>query len=169
VTGIQFVVAAQESVTNARSVVGLRDNPMLSKGIRVLVVEDNPNWSKILLSLLQDATSLVPAGSVSNGVEAVEHAARTRPDLILLDIGLPRLNGLDAARRIRAVSSASKIIFVTENSDPDFVQAALSIGARGYVLKSRVAGELLSAIDIVLNDGIFVSDHLPGSPCKSEL
>jgi len=140
---------------------------MLSKGIRILVVEDNPNWSRVLLSMLQDATLFGRAGSASNGVEAVEQAARTKPHLILLDIGLPRLNGIDAARRIRAVSSASKIIFVTENSDPDFVQAALSTGARGYVLKSRVAGELLPAIDIVLNNGIFVSDHLSDPLCKS--
>jgi len=142
---------------------------MLSEGIRVLVVEDNPVWSQILASMLREADSFHLVGSASNGIEAVEQAAKTKPDLILLDIGLPKLNGLEAARQIRAVSSASKIIFVTENSDPDFARAALGIGGRGYILKSRVSSELLLAIDNVLKDGIFVSDHMSSAPCESGL
>jgi len=119
--------------------------------------------------MLREADSFHLVGSASNGIEAVEQAAKTKPDLILLDIGLPKLNGLEAARQIRAVSSASKIIFVTENSDPDFARAALGIGGRGYILKSRVSSELLLAIDNVLKDGIFVSDHMSSAPCESGL
>jgi DNA-binding NarL/FixJ family response regulator len=142
---------------------------MLNDGIRVLVVEDDPDWSQVLTSMIQRADSFHLVGSASNGIEAVEQAARAKPDLILLDIGLPKLNGLEAARQIRAVSSASKIIFVTQNSDPDFAHAALGIGGRGYILKSRVSSELLPAIDIVLKNGIFVSDQMSNSPCESGL
>jgi len=142
---------------------------MQNDGIRVLVVEDNPDWSQALVSMLQQADSFQVVGTASNGIDAVEQAASKKPDLILLDIGLPRLNGLGAARRIRDVHSAAKIIFVTENSDPDFVRAALDIGGRGYIFKSRASSELLTGIAIVLNEGILVSNNLSDSLCEASL
>jgi CheY-like chemotaxis protein len=99
-------------------------------------------------------------GEVSDGLEAVQQAQQLQPDLILLDIGLPSLNGLEAARQIRKVSPGSKILFVSENRSKDIVEEALSVGAGGYVLKSDAASELLPAIDAVLSGKQLVSTCL---------
>src|SRR5215469_3795215 len=99
-------------------------------------------------------------GEVSDGLEAVQQAGQLQPDLILLDIGLPTLNGIDAARQIREISPASRILFVSENRSADIVEAALSTGASGYVVKSDAAGELLPAIGAVLEGTRFLSVSL---------
>src|SRR4030095_8425698 len=97
---------------------------------------------------------------VCDGAEAVQQAQELQPDLILLDIGLPTLNGIEAARRIRKVSPTSKILFVTENRSTDIVEEALSTGASGYVVKSNAGSELLPAIEAVLRGKQFVSARL---------
>jgi DNA-binding response OmpR family regulator len=97
---------------------------------------------------------------VSDGLDAVQKAQELQPDLILLDIGLPKLNGLEAGRRIRTISPNSRILFLSQESSPDVVQEALSLGARGYVLKARAQSDLLSAIDAVLGGKQFVSRGL---------
>lgn len=89
---------------------------------------------------------------VSNGLEAVEKAEELKPDLILLDIGLPTLNGIEAARRICKLAPESKIIFVTQESSSDVVEEALSSGGRGYVLKTRAASDLLPAMEAVISE-----------------
>ena len=99
---------------------------------------------------------------VSDGLEAVREAQRLQPDLILLDIGLPTLNGLDAARRIRTLSPASKIVFVTQESSADVVQEALKIGASGYVAKADAGRELIAAVTAVLRGEQFVGSRFAG-------
>jgi DNA-binding NarL/FixJ family response regulator len=93
-------------------------------------------------------------------LEAVRQAKELKPDLILLDIGLPELNGIAAARQIRTVSPASKIIFVSQESGAEIVKEAISEGAAGYVFKTRAARDLLCALDAVLDDRNFVSASL---------
>src|SRR5437764_1169062 len=88
---------------------------------------------------------------------AVQKAVELKPDLILLDISLPKLNGIEAARCIRKLAPESKIIFVSLESSDDVVQEALSLGAWSYVLKARAAGELLTAVEAVLLGKTFVS------------
>jgi DNA-binding NarL/FixJ family response regulator len=85
-----------------------------------------------------------------------------QPDLILLDIGLPSLNGIEAARRIREISPKSKILFVSQNRSPDIAEEALSTGADGYVVKTDGASELLAAVKAVLEGKRFVSASLGG-------
>jgi DNA-binding NarL/FixJ family response regulator len=129
-------------------------------GVRILVVEDYAKWSHFICSTLEQTQDLTVVGMAADGVEAVEKARQLKPDLILLDIGLPGLDGIEAARRIASSAPQSKIIFITENHDSDIVKEALNTGARGYVLKSRAACDLMPAIDAVLRGETFVSDHL---------
>ena len=100
-------------------------------------------------------------GEASDGDAAVRLAHAHKPDLILLDVGLPALNGLEAARRILARDPGSRILFLTEHS-PDIVEAALAIGARGYLLKTDLALNLLPAMETVVNGGRFLSARLGG-------
>jgi len=96
-------------------------------------------------------------GEVSDGLEAVQKSAELQPDLVLLDIGLPSLNGIEAARQIRKLVPELKIIFLTQESSADVVQEALSLGARGYVVKGMAASKLLTAVEAVLQGKTFVS------------
>ncbi len=84
----------------------------------------------------------------------------------MLDIGLPTLNGIEAARRIREISPKSKILFVSDNRSRDIAEEALCTGARGYVVKAAAASELLPAVEAVLQDKRFVSASLTGSPLR---
>ena len=103
--------------------------------LRILVVDDFEPWRRFVSSTLQQA-DLEIVLEVRDGLEAVYKAESLGPDLILLDIGLPTLDGIKAARRIRDVSPNSKILFLTEQSSPDIAQEALGAGGAGYVVKS---------------------------------
>jgi len=96
----------------------------------------------------------------SDGLEAVQKSKELQPDLVLLDIGLPMLNGIEAARRIRDVSPASRIVFVTDNNSWDIAEEALRAGGSGYVVKSKAASELLLAAEAVLQSKPFLSAGL---------
>jgi len=118
--------------------------------IRVLVVDDYEPWRRFLSTTLQKELELHIIGEGCDGLEAVHKAEELQPDLILLDIGLPTLNGIEASRRIRKLSPAAKIVFVSENRSREIAQEALSTGARGYIVKSDVASELARAVHAVL-------------------
>jgi len=130
--------------------------------IRILVVEDYEQWRRYFSTMLQKRPELQVISEASDGLEAVQKAQQLQPDVILLDIGLPTLNGIEAARRIREVSPTSKILFVSETRALDIVEKALSIGAGGYVLKSDAKSELLPALKAVLESKRFVSASLAG-------
>jgi DNA-binding NarL/FixJ family response regulator len=126
------------------------------------LVDDYKAWRHEISRLLQARSEWRVVCEVSDGLEAVQKTEELKPDLILLDIGLPELNGIEAARRMRRVSSSSKIIFVSQENSPEVVQEALSTGAQGYVYKARAHGELLSAIDAVLRGEQFLTNVLKG-------
>jgi DNA-binding NarL/FixJ family response regulator len=128
--------------------------------VRVIVVEDHERWRLFFSTALQKQPELQVIGEVSDGLEALQKVEELQPDLILLDIGLPTLNGIEAARRIREVSPASRILFISENRSLDIVKEALSTGACGYILKSDSASELLPAVKAVLEGKRFVSASL---------
>jgi DNA-binding NarL/FixJ family response regulator len=125
--------------------------------VRILLVEDFEPFRSLIRILLEGKPHLQIIAEVADGQEAVRQAAELKPTLILLDIGLPSLNGLDVARQVRELSLDSKIIFVSQESSPEFVQEALSLGASGFVTKTRVANDLVPAIQAVLSGGTFVS------------
>ena len=126
------------------------------------MVEDLEPFRKIIRSTLGKRPELQIVCEVSDGLEAVQKAKELQPDLILLDIGLPTLGGIEAARRIRELSPKSRILFVSQNTSVHVVQAALAEGANGYVVKTDLRRELLAAVDAVLRGEHFVSRRFPG-------
>lgn len=130
--------------------------------ICVLVVDDFEPWRRFVSSALQREPHIQTIHEVSDGLEAVCRAEESRPDLILLDIGLPGLDGISAARRIREVSPSSKILFLSEESSPDVAEAALEAGGDGYLVKSDAGRELLAAVKSLLNGEKHISARLVG-------
>jgi DNA-binding NarL/FixJ family response regulator len=128
--------------------------------VRVLVVEDYEPFRRFICSQLGRNPELQIIGEASDGLEAVQKAEELKPDLILLDIGLPTLNGIEAARRIRKLSPESKIIFLSQESSPEIVQEAMSLGAWGYIMKTKAASDLLAAVQAVCEGKRFVSTGL---------
>jgi DNA-binding NarL/FixJ family response regulator len=135
---------------------------MPARSIRVLVVDDYKPWRDCICSLLQTKAGFRVVAELADGLEAVQRAKELQPELILLDIGLPALDGLEVAERIRQASPAVKIIFLTLRSDTDVVRAALSAGAQGYVLKTDAVRELFTAVETVLGGDYFVSSGIDG-------
>jgi DNA-binding NarL/FixJ family response regulator len=125
--------------------------------VRILLGEDFEPWCRFVVSLLQEKPEWRIVGETSDGLEAVQKAKELRPDLILLDIGLPKLNGIEAARQIRKLTPESRIIFVSQESSADVVAEALSFGPQGYVLKIKAGDDLLIAMEAVLEGKQFVS------------
>ena len=130
--------------------------------IRVMVVEDYEPFRQFICKTLANGRSLQVICELADGLQAVEKAEQLKPDLILLDIGLPTLNGVKAARQIRKLSPASKILFVSQESDADIVQQALALGAWGYVVKTKAASDLLAAVQAVCEGRHFVGEGLSG-------
>lgn len=123
-------------------------------------MDDFQGWRHAITSILKDKPHLRVVCDVSDGLDAVEKAEELRPDLILLDIGLPSLNGIAAAQRIRERSPQSKILFVSNISSYDVAQAALRTGARGFVVKLDAGRELLPAVEAVIRGESYMSSRL---------
>ncbi|MFZ1008727.1 MAG: response regulator transcription factor, partial [Candidatus Sulfotelmatobacter sp.] len=124
---------------------------------------------KQICSILRTRPELHVVAEAGDGLEAVQKAQELQPDLILLDIGLPSLNGLEAMSRIRQIVPGAKILFLTQNSDKDIVRIALRTGAQGYILKSDAQSELLPAVERILGDGTFVGSGIKGrNPGETE-
>jgi DNA-binding NarL/FixJ family response regulator len=130
--------------------------------IRILVVDDFELWRQEVCFILAARPELRVVAEEADGLEAVQKAQEVKANLILLDIGLPNLDGLETAKRIRLVAPSTKIIFVTQNSDRDVMRDALSTGARGYVLKTDAGNELLAAVTAVLSGEQFLSTGVKG-------
>jgi DNA-binding NarL/FixJ family response regulator len=130
--------------------------------LRTLIVEDNKPFLDYISSTLRERPNTQIVGEVQNGLEAVEQATSLQPDLILLDIGLPGLNGIEAARRIRKLAPNARIIFLTQESSPEIVHEALNLGAGAFVSKSRCVKDLPAALETILRGERFVSNGLGG-------
>ena len=128
------------------------------------MVEDFAPFRRFITSTVEKRPNLQVICEVADGLEAVQKAEELKPDLILLDLGLPTLNGIAVAQRIRKIAPEAKIIFVTQESSADVVQEALNSGAWGYVLKARAGIDLLAAVDAVLKGTQFVSSGLQTTP-----
>jgi DNA-binding NarL/FixJ family response regulator len=132
--------------------------------VRTLVVDDYEAFRRFICSMLVKDSRIEIVGEASDGLEAVHKAEELRPDLIVLDVGLPKQNGIEAARQIGKLVPESKILFLSLESSADVVREALSVGARGYVAKARAGTELLAAVEAVIQGKLFVSSSLDVDP-----
>jgi DNA-binding NarL/FixJ family response regulator len=129
---------------------------------RILVVEDCKPHRSLITALLSKCPGLKVVSEAVDGLGAVEQARQLKPDVILMDIGLPKINGFEAARRIFELAPSARIIFLTQEADADIVKGAINLGARGYILKQSAKTDLLPAIAAALQGKRFVSDGLDG-------
>jgi len=136
-----------------------RAEPLMANGdaVRILVVDDFEPWRRQVCSMLQTRPEFRVVGEVAGGLEAVQQAQELQPDLILLDIALPKLNGIEAGQQISRIVPAVTILFVSQTSDADVVEEALSNGAKGFVWKQDAEIDLVPAVEAVLRGARFVS------------
>lgn len=125
---------------------------------KILLADDHPGALAQAASRLSEDYEIL--GTVSNGLELLDAAARFVPDVIVLDISMPGLNGFEAAQRLREAGCQCKLVFLTVWEDPDFAREAIAVGADAYVVKSRLASDLKLAVSEVLADHKFLSPPL---------
>jgi len=134
---------------------------------RILLADDHKLVADALKSLLESRYDVV--GTVTDGRTLLEAAGRLKPDLIIVDVGMPQLNGLDAARQIKRLSPGVKIIIVTMNEDASLVAEAFRAGASGYLLKYAASQELLTAIEEVQKGASYLSPRITGGAVNALL
>lgn len=130
---------------------------MLSK-LRVLLADDHPNLLQMVGSILEPILEVV--GEVPDGKSLLEAAAKLDPDVIVTDISMPILNGIEAVKKLKESGCRAKVVFLTLHSDHEFVRACFEAGATGYVLKPRIATDLLIATQAALVGHSFISPNL---------
>jgi DNA-binding NarL/FixJ family response regulator len=120
--------------------------------VRILVVDDFAAWRRTIVSIIAEDPGLEVIAEASDGLEAVEKCKQLQPDLVVLDVGLPEICGLEVARRIREVSPGTKILFLTATPGRDVMRAALEIGAVGYIAKANALRDLMPAVRAAVVD-----------------
>ncbi len=135
--------------------------------VRILVADDHPVVRHGLRTLLGSRQEWEIIDEAEDGIEAVEKADRLQPDVILLDVSMPGMDGLEACRRIRRIVPKAEVLIVTQHDSPQMMREAVRAGARGYVVKSDAARDLLAAVDAV-SQHTFFDARLRGMPAGSE-
>jgi DNA-binding NarL/FixJ family response regulator len=130
--------------------------------VNVLVVDDYEPFRRFACSTLAKMQNLKVIGEASDGLEAVRKTEELKPDLIVLDIGLPTLNGIEVARQVRNLRPQCKILFLSQESSAAVAQEAFSLGAMGYVVKAYAGRELSAAVEAVCQGRLFLSEGLSG-------
>jgi DNA-binding NarL/FixJ family response regulator len=123
---------------------------------RVLIVEDFDAYRDVVRSLINRQPAFLVIGEAATGLEAVEKAQQLKPDVVLMDIGLPKMSGFEAARLMKALEPAPKIIFLTAQTDIDLMEEALMLGACGFISKAHAGSELLPALEAAVCDETFI-------------
>jgi DNA-binding NarL/FixJ family response regulator len=125
---------------------------------RILLADDNANFLEIATNFLEPAFEVI--GAVQDGQSLLSATAKLKPDVLIIDICMPILSGIQAAEKLCNSGSTAKMVFLTLHDDPDFIRASLAAGAMGYVIKARLAEELVFAVHEVLADRFFISPSL---------
>src|SRR6202047_5681720 len=125
--------------------------------ICILLVDDHPIVRQGLSTLLEGRPGLEVIGEASDGLEAVDKVNELNPDVMVLDVTMPRMNGLEACRVIRQKAPELEVLFVTQHDSPQMMREALDAGARGYVVKSNAARDLLEAVEAVSQHRVFTA------------
>lgn len=123
--------------------------PGKAMGVRILLVDDHPVVRQGLRTLLAGRSELEVVDEASDGLEAVEKVGSSQPDVVVLDITMPRMNGIEACRIIKQKNPKLEVLFVTQHDSPQMLREALAAGARGYVVKSNLARDLVEAVEAV--------------------
>lgn len=139
----------------ARSGLSQRDNNFMA--VRILLVDDHPIVRQGLRTLLEGRTGWEVVGEASDGVEALDKVEILQPDVVVLDVTMPKMNGLEACRLIQQKTSGLEVLFVTQHDSPQMMREALDAGARGYVVKSNAARDLLDAVEAVSQHRVFTA------------
>jgi DNA-binding NarL/FixJ family response regulator len=124
---------------------------------RILIVDNFPTWRGLIKTLLQLTPEWQLVGEASNGAEAEARVRELRPDIVLLEIDLPVIDGIQLARRLHAEHPETKLVFVTTENSREMAEYALTAGALGYILKISVVAELLPALNAVMANKRFIS------------
>ncbi len=117
--------------------------------VRILLVDDHPVVRQGLRTLLEDRSEWEVVGEASDGVEALEMVSSLHPDVVVLDVTMPRMNGIEACRLIQQRAPGREVLFVTQHDSSQMMREALAAGARGYVVKSNLARDLVEAVEAV--------------------
>lgn len=125
--------------------------------VRILLADAHPDFSQLVENLLEPAHQVI--GTVRDGQALLDVAAKYKPDIVITAIALPVLNGIDAAEELRKMNCKAKVVFLTVQADPDFIRTCLAAGAFGYIVKERVAVDLLPAVHEVLSGRLFISPY----------
>ena len=131
-----------------------------SSSLRILVADSFEPWRRYVSSVLEQDQSLLIVGVASDGLEAVQKAIELAPDLVLLSVALPKLNGIETVKKISQAAPGVKLLFATQMVDADVMAEALRNGAHGYLWKMNAQGELLPAIRAILRGETFISSGM---------
>ncbi len=136
---------------------------------RVLIVDDHEVIRRGVQSILSVHPEWKLCGEADNGQDAVRLATTLLPEVVIMDVSMPGMNGLEAARQIHASIPEIKVLLLTLHSSPEFVRCAFQAGARGYVLKSDAENELVRALNVVVGDGTYVSPAVDKHVAKNAI
>ena len=134
---------------------------------RILLVDDHPIVREGLRTVLQRRPGCEVVGEAADGVEALEKAGNLEPDVMILDVTMPKINGLEVCRRVRQKLPDLEVLFVTQHDSPQMMREALGAGAKGYVVKSNAARDLLEAIEVVSQHRVFTALAKPDSAASN--
>jgi len=129
----------------------------LFMAVRILLVDDHPVVRQGLRTLLEGRSEWEVVGEASDGIEALEKVGSLQPDVVVLDVTMPRMNGIEACRLIQQKTPGLEVLFVTQHDSPQMMREALAAGARGYVVKSNLARDLLEAVEAVSQHRAFTA------------